>query len=74
MPLVRASSITKLDGPAARLRSSSGTFKGTLRVEPIKAGNLEVHWPEGNTLLAASTIDPDSLEPDCNAVVTVEML
>ena len=61
------------DGAAARLRSASGTFSGTLRASPIKAGNLEVHWPEGNTLLTASAIDPDSLEPDYNAVVTIEM-
>jgi hypothetical protein len=38
---------------------------------PIKPGNLEVHWPEGNVLLG-NTIDPDSLEPDYNAVVTIE--
>jgi hypothetical protein len=37
-------------------------------------GNLEVHWPEGNALLSASAIDPDSMEPDYNAVVTIEPL
>ena len=38
---------------------------------PITPGNLEVHWPEGNTLLSASAIDPESMEPDYNATVTL---
>jgi len=41
---------------------------------PIKPGNLEVHWPEGMSLLAGDAIDPDSMEPDYNATVTVEPL
>ena len=43
-----------------------------LKAMPISPGNLEVHWPEGNTLLSASAIDSDSMEPDYNAVVTLE--
>ena len=38
----------------------------------MRPGNLEVHWPEGNVLLGAG-VDPDSLEPDFNAVVTVDV-
>ena len=37
-------------------------------------GNLAVHWPEGNVLLSATAIDPASMEPDYNALVTVEPL
>jgi len=73
--LISAEDLTALkihDGASVRLRSASGTFDGVLRAAPIKPGNLEVHWPEGNTLLSASAIDPESLEPDYNAVVTVE--
>jgi molybdopterin-dependent oxidoreductase alpha subunit len=58
-------------GAAVVLRSASGSFHGRLKAAPIKAGNLEVHWPEGNTLLSASAIDPDSMEPDYNATVTL---
>jgi hypothetical protein len=54
------------------LTSTSGSFRGTLKAAPIKPGNLEVHWPEANTLLSASAIDPDSMEPDYNATVTLE--
>jgi molybdopterin-dependent oxidoreductase alpha subunit len=61
------------DGSAVRLRSESGTFSGKLRMAPIKPGNLQVHWPEGNVLLG-SNVDPDSLEPDYNATVVIEPL
>lgn len=60
------------EGDAVTLRSSSGSFKGRLRRTAIKPGNLEVHWPEGNTLLSSSRVDPDSLEPDYNATVTLQ--
>jgi hypothetical protein len=43
-----------------------------LKASPITPGNLEVHWPEGNVLLSASAIDHGSMEPDYNAVVTLE--
>jgi molybdopterin-dependent oxidoreductase alpha subunit len=59
------------EGSRVELRSAHGAFAGRLRVTPIHPGNLEVHWPEGNTLLSAAAIDPDSLEPDYNATVTL---
>jgi molybdopterin-dependent oxidoreductase alpha subunit len=59
-------------GDAVRLRSPSGEFEGRLLRAEIRPGNLEVHWPEGNVLLSGSVVDPDSMEPDYNAVVTVE--
>ncbi|HVR70065.1 MAG TPA: FdhF/YdeP family oxidoreductase [Vicinamibacteria bacterium] len=60
------------DGDAVRLRSGVGTFTGRARLDRIKAGNLEVHWPEGNCLLSREEIDLLSREPDYNAVVTLE--
>jgi molybdopterin-dependent oxidoreductase alpha subunit len=62
------------DGQRVRLVSADGIFDGRLRQAPIKPGNLEVHWPEGNTLLSGTAIDPDSMEPDYNAVVTIEAI
>ncbi len=61
-------------GDRVRLRSASGSLDGRLRKAPIRAGNLEVHWPEGNILLSASAVDPESMEPDYNAVVTLEAI
>jgi predicted molibdopterin-dependent oxidoreductase YjgC len=62
------------EGAAVRLRSGCGTFEGKVKRAAIKPGNLEVHWPEGMPLLAGTAIDPDSMEPDYNATVSVEPL
>ena len=61
-------------GQRIRLTAPSGSLVGRVRTALIKPGNLEVHWPEGNILLSAATIDPDSMEPDYNASVTVQSL
>jgi predicted molibdopterin-dependent oxidoreductase YjgC len=60
------------DAASVRLRSAHGVYDGRLKIAPIRPGNLEVHWPEANVLLSGSAIDPDSMEPDYNAVVTLE--
>jgi molybdopterin-dependent oxidoreductase alpha subunit len=62
------------EGAAVRLQSAYGRFDGRLRIAAIRSGNLEVHWPEGNGLLSGSAIDPESMEPDYNAAVTIEPL
>jgi len=59
-------------GSWVTLRSPRGSFTGRLVAAPIKSGNLEVHWPEGNVLLAADRLDPDSMEPDYNTIVVIE--
>jgi predicted molibdopterin-dependent oxidoreductase YjgC len=59
------------EGTHVRLRSPSGSVVGRLKVGPMRPGNLEVHWPEGNALLGTD-LDPDSLEPDYNTIVTIE--
>jgi molybdopterin-dependent oxidoreductase alpha subunit len=60
------------DGAPIRLRSDHGSYEGHVFRAPILPGNLEVHWPEGNVLLGPA-VDPDSLEPDFNAVASVEV-
>lgn len=60
------------DGSPVCLRSANGSFEGRVFRAPMRPGNLEVHWPEGNVLLGAA-VDPDSLEPDYNALVTIEI-
>jgi molybdopterin-dependent oxidoreductase alpha subunit len=62
------------DGDRVRLTSPAGRFTGRARLDAVKPGNLEVHWPEANALLAAGVLDPLSHEPDYNAVVTLERL
>ena len=73
--LISAQDMARLrlaEGASVRLRSASGAFSGRLKRAPIKPGNLEVHWPEGMPLLSGSAIDPNSMEPDYNAAVTIE--
>jgi predicted molibdopterin-dependent oxidoreductase YjgC len=73
--LISAEDLARLQyapGDRVRLRSCNGTFDGRLKAAALRPGNLEVHWPEGNILLSGSAIDPDSMEPDYNAVVTLE--
>ncbi len=62
------------DGQRVQVQSRDGLYVGRLRRAPITPGNVEVHWPEGNVLLSAARIDPESLEPDYNATVTVTAL
>jgi hypothetical protein len=54
------------------LVSPCGTFSARLKAASMTPGNLEVHWPEGNALLSPAAIDPESMEPDYNAVVSLE--
>jgi anaerobic selenocysteine-containing dehydrogenase len=73
--LISAEDLARLElaeGSAVQLISACGVFTGTLKIAPMKSGNLEVHWPEGMRLLSASAIDPESMEPDYNAVVTID--
>jgi predicted molibdopterin-dependent oxidoreductase YjgC len=59
------------NGDPVRLRSSAGEYEGRARIDRMKPGNLEVHWPEANALFTRDTRDPASKEPDYNAVVEV---
>ena len=54
------------------LASSAGRYTGRAKIDQIKRGNLEVHWPEGNCLLSREELDIASREPDYNAIVSVE--
>ncbi len=61
-------------GDRVRLHSGCGTFDGMVFPVIIARGNLQVHWPEGNTLLASGRTDPSGGVPEYNAVVTLEPL
>jgi len=69
-----AGSLSLAEGSPVRLVSKTGDFRGFVKVVPIKSGNLEVHWPEGTPLLSATEVDPESGEPDYNALVRVERI
>jgi molybdopterin-dependent oxidoreductase alpha subunit len=63
-------------GDRVRLRSETGSYDGTVTLARLPANTVQVHWPEGNVLIAggAEHREPLSKVPDYNAVVTVEPL
>ncbi len=61
-------------GDAVLLRSDVGEFRGKVKLVPLKARNLQVHWPEGTALIRSGICDPACGIPDYHAVVTVTRL
>lgn len=59
------------DGDAVVLKNELGEYQGKVYIAPIKPGNLQVHWPEGNVLLDRSKRSLEGV-PDYNALVTLE--
>lgn len=59
------------DGDAVVLKNELGEYQGKVYTAPIKPGNLQVHWPEGNVLLDRSKRSLEGV-PDYNALVTLE--
>jgi molybdopterin-dependent oxidoreductase alpha subunit len=61
-------------GDPVMLRSDVGAFAGTVALSRLPTRTLQVHWPEGNVLIAGSPDrrEPASKVPDYNAVVTLE--
>ena len=62
------------EGDELRLSNAHGFFVGRAMIAPVKPGNLQVHWPEGNTLLDARKRSVESHVPDYNAFVTLEKI
>jgi molybdopterin-dependent oxidoreductase alpha subunit len=60
------------EGDAIVLRNESGEYRGHVRIAPVKARNLQVHWPEGNVILDHARHSRESHVPDYNALVRVE--
>jgi molybdopterin-dependent oxidoreductase alpha subunit len=60
------------DRAAVIVRSPTGELRGRLRLAPVKPGNVQVHWPEGNVLVAGGVRSPQAGIPDYNALVTIE--
>ena len=59
-------------GDPVVLTSDHGRFAGRVHLAPIARGNLQVHWPESNALLARGVLEPLGGVPDYNAVVRVD--
>lgn len=58
------------EGDAILLTSSVGEYRGICRLAPVKTRTVQAYWPELNPLLPRR-IDPESEEPDYNAIVKI---
>jgi molybdopterin-dependent oxidoreductase alpha subunit len=59
-------------GDAIVLKNEHGEFSGQVFIAPVKPGNLQIYWPEGNMLLDKRKRSPEVGVPDYNAVVQLE--
>ena len=58
------------DGAEIVVRSDHGELRGRALIAPIAAGNVQVHWPEGNVLIGAERSRESGI-PDYNARVEI---
>ena len=58
------------NGEAIVVRNERGEFRGRARIDRIKPGSVQGHWPEVNVLVPAGCLDPSGV-PDYNAVVEI---
>lgn len=59
-------------GDRIRLHNEFGQMDGIALIAPVKAGNIQAHWPESNVLLDKHRRSPGAEIPDYNVVVWVE--
>ncbi len=61
------------NGDNVALKNDLGELKGRVYLAPMKPGNLQIHWPEGNVLLDKGKRSVEGV-PDYNALVCLEKL
>jgi anaerobic selenocysteine-containing dehydrogenase len=59
-------------GDPVLVRSEVGRMRGRAHLAPIAPGNVQVHWPEGNVLIAAGRRSAEAGIPDYNTLVGIE--
>jgi anaerobic selenocysteine-containing dehydrogenase len=57
-------------GDPISLCNELGEFRGRVRIDRIKPGCLQAHWPEINVLIPAGRLDASGI-PDYNATVEI---
>ena len=58
------------NGDPITLRNEHGSLSGRVRIDRIKPGCLQAHWPEANVIIPAGRLDPSGV-PDYNATVEI---
>ncbi|HYL93617.1 MAG TPA: molybdopterin dinucleotide binding domain-containing protein, partial [Alphaproteobacteria bacterium] len=70
MARVDAERLGLREGDPILLRNDLGEFGGRVKIDRVKPGSLQAHWPEINVLVPAGRLDPSGV-PDYNATVEV---
>ncbi len=60
------------EGAAVALSNELGSFRGRVKLVPLRPGNIQMYWPESNHLIHRGIVDPACEMPDYNALVRVE--
>ncbi|WP_068672060.1 FdhF/YdeP family oxidoreductase [Oceanobacillus sp. Castelsardo] len=60
------------EGDAIVVYNQYGTFNGRAKFVPLKEGNIEVHWTEGNDLIPKGVYEQFAGIPEYNVAVVVE--
>lgn len=71
MSAIDAEKLGLQEGDRVILKNDLGEYRGRVYLAPIKPGNLQIHWPEGNVLLDKQKRSQEGV-PDYNALVRVE--
>jgi molybdopterin-dependent oxidoreductase alpha subunit len=58
------------DGDSIVLRNELGELHGRAKIDRIKPGCLQAHWPEANVIIRSGRLDPSGV-PDYNAIVEI---
>ncbi len=66
-----AATLGLADGAAVTVRSETGSVPARIKIAGMRAGNVQMFFPEANPLLRAGQRDPIALVPDYNAVVEI---
>ncbi|GAA0373090.1 FdhF/YdeP family oxidoreductase [Bacillus horti] len=67
-----AESLSIQEGDAIVVYNKYGTFQGKAKLENVKDGNVQVHWPEGNNLIPKGVYEKYAGIPEYNTAVIVE--
>lgn len=62
------------DGDRVMIKSDTGQMEARCRIAAIKPGNVQVHWPESNLLIAPGARDLECGIPDFNTMVEIVRL
>lgn len=61
------------NGQTITVSNELGQLQGRVKIDRIKPGCLQAHWPEANVLIPAGRLDPSGV-PDYNATVELTVI